>query len=338
MAFGMSAAQVGMVSVGTSLLGSAMQSGSSGQAQQAQQKGTDAAIAEQRRQYDRTRSDNAPYLATGTAANRRLASLLGLSPDESSVGGSSGSFKLGPYEYQQGGSTGWQVNLGGNWTDLNPATTDFGQLASANQSNQAQQQTAASSAQSSPDFGSLNKKFSIADFNADPVTQLGYQSGLDLGTRGINNKAAANGGRDNGGVLKALTRFGTDYTGMQAGASRDRFIGDQNNIYNRLAGLSGTGQQAVNTGAAAGANSAGNISGLLSAQGNANGAASIARGNAWQGGLQNIGNQFMQQSTLSQIIGNNRGGALSNQYGYGNVYGAGGGGSVPTSVNWNMEY
>ena len=177
------------------------------------------------------------------------------------------------------------------------------------------------------DFGSLNNKFSIADFNADPVTQLGYQSGLDLGARGINNKAAANGGRDNGGVLKALTRFGTDYTGMQAGASRDRFIGDQNNIYNRLAGLSGTGQQAVNTGAAAGANSAGNISGLMSAQGNANGAASIARGNAWQGGLQNIAGNLQQQNTLDKLLSaQNRGGGTynaPNMSGFGSGFGSG---------------
>ena len=36
----------------------------------------------------------------------------------------------------------------------------------------------------------------------------------------------------------------------------------------------------------------------MSAQGNANGAASIARGNAWQGGLQNIANNYQQQNTL----------------------------------------
>jgi hypothetical protein len=228
-------AAVGAAAV--TVVGSSLLSKGAGQAQGAQNAMSEAAIAEQRRQYDQTRADNAPFLASGTAANTRLRSLMGLGDDTSAAG-----------------------------------------------------------------FGSLNNKFGIADFNADPVTQLGYQSGLDLGTRGINAKAAANGGRDNGAVLKQLTRFGTDYTNSQADASRNRFLGDQNNIYNRLAGISGTGQTAVNTSANAGATSAGNISGLLSAQGNANGAASIARGNAWQGGLQNIVGNFQQQNTLDKIL------------------------------------
>ena len=219
------------------VVGSSLLSNSASNGQQSQQGMTDAAIAEQRRQYDQTRADNAPFLASGTAANTRLRSLMGLGDDTSAAG-----------------------------------------------------------------FGSLNNKFGIADFNADPVTQLGYQSGLDLGTRGINAKAAANGGRDNGAVLKQLTRFGTDYTNSQADASRNRFLGDQSTIYNRLAGISGTGQTAANADAAAGASSANSISSLLSAQGNANGAASIARGNAWQSGLQNIVGNFQQQNTLDKIL------------------------------------
>lgn len=34
----------------------------------------------------------------------------------------------GQYTYQPGGSTGWQANINGAWTDLNPGTTDFNWL------------------------------------------------------------------------------------------------------------------------------------------------------------------------------------------------------------------
>jgi hypothetical protein len=63
-----------------SLLAGANASSASKDAAQAQEQAAQAAIAEQRRQFDVTQANNAPFLATGTAANARLSQLLGTAP------------------------------------------------------------------------------------------------------------------------------------------------------------------------------------------------------------------------------------------------------------------
>jgi len=152
----------------------------------------------------------------------------------------------------------------------------------------------------SADFGSLiqrfqagtftPQKFTLADFWDDPVTKASYQSGLDLGQQGINNMAKARGSVNSGATLKALERFGTDYTGQQAAGSQARFVndennrygrfntdqnnaysrftGDQNTTFNRLSGLAGVGQNAVNSNNTAGSNYAGSVANLNTASGN----------------------------------------------------------------------
>jgi len=147
----------------------------------------------------------------------------------------------------------------------------------------------------------LTRKFTLADFWADPVTQASYQSGLDLGTQALNRSAGARSSLNSGAQLKALSRFGTDYTGQQAGASQQRFLGDQTNTYNKLAGISGTGQTAATqTGNAAMATGS-NIANLLTAQGNARGAAAIAQGNIWGGAAQNVGGWWQQQQMMNRL-------------------------------------
>lgn len=160
--------------------------------------------------------------------------------------------------------------------------------------------------------GDLRKTFTVKDFWDDPVVQLGYDFGLKEGTKSINNMAASRGMKNSGQTIKALTQFGTDYTGTKAGESRGRFIEDQNNTYNRLAGVAGTGQGAATTGVQAGTSAAGSsaqinanagntISGLVSGLGNARGAASIAGNNAWSGAFDNVGKFYQQQQLLEAL-------------------------------------
>ena len=201
----------------------------------AQGKSSDAAIREQRRQYDISREDTAPWREAGGSAVSRLSQLLGLN----------------------GGS------------------------------------------------GELNKKFTVADFMEDPVTKLSYQSGLDLGTQAIDRMAGAKGSRNSGATLKELTRFGTDYTGQKAGESYNRFYGDQDRMYNRLAGVSGTGQTATTNLGAQGAQAGTNIGNIMTGLGNARGAAAIAQGNIYGGAVQNIGNWYNQQQMLDRIYPQN---------------------------------
>lgn len=313
------------VGAAASIAGSLISSSMAGDASDKQSGATAGAIAEQQRQYDQTRSDMAPWRNQGTAAINRLGTLLGLG-GPTSVGTNGKQYTLDDFrDYNRraaprgyaGGDADAQTQfaqymagtLGGGGKDDAWVGKELGFAPRADPND--------------PAFGSLTKKFTLADFWDDPVTKASYQQGLDQGTKALNNSAARAGSLNSGAQLKALARFGTDYTGNQAGQSQARYVNDQTNLYNRLAGIAGTGQNAANTVAASGTNTANTIGGLLTAQGNARGAASIAGGNAISGGLSNAANNYQQQNTLDRLLGRT-GGYVPPVYGVGGGQGGDG--------------
>ena len=183
------------------LLDSSQQADSVQSASNAQQAATNAAIAEQRRQYDLTRGDYAPYREAGTKALGQLQGEMGTMPT-----------------------------------------------------------------------------------SQDVMNSPGYQFGLQQGQQAIDRKTAAAGGRVSGAALKSAAEYGTNYATTGYNAEYQR----RQDRLNRLASLAGIGQSATGSSAAAGANMANNVSGSLSSQGDATGAARIAQGNIWA----NNGNQL----------------------------------------------
>lgn len=189
-------------------------------------------------------------------------------------------------------------------------------------------------------FGSLTRKFTMADRDADPVYQSGLQFGLDEGRNAINARAIAGGGYDSGATLKALTRFGNDYGTTKAEGAYNRFNNDNTNIFNRLAGVSGAGQVANNAITTVGAKTADNVANLQTGIGNAQAAGMVGSANAWGNAAQGIGNIVENNETrsiLDKVLKYQTGRNLSRIYGAGNVYGPGGGGTVPTSIDWDIE-
>lgn len=186
------------------------------------------AIAEQRRQYDTTRADMAPWVNSGQSAVNQLSYLAGITPQGKNF-----------EEFSAGVNRG----MGG--------------------------------------YGSIMKPFSMEDFNADP----GYQFRLSEGQRALERSASAKGRLNSGGTLKALTQYGQDAASQEFDKAYGRYTANQNNIWNKLAGLSGSGQQQANTTAAAGQNSANNISGLMNNTGQAEAAGIIGKAKAIAGGV-----------------------------------------------------
>ncbi len=104
------------------------------------------------------------------------------------------------------------------------------------------------------------------------------------GIRAIDNSyAAKTGGMNSGGLLKALTNYGTGIAAQ-----------DMNSYLNRLAATGAMGQQAAGTLTGARYNSAGLTTGANTAEGNAIANASLAGGNILQnlitGGMNLAGN------------------------------------------------
>ena len=134
-------------------------------------------------------------------------------------------------------------------------------------------------------YGSLLKPFT-----ADSVkTDQGYQFGLDQGVKTASDSAAARGGLYSGATLKALTKYGNDYATTKFDDAFNRDQTTKGSIYNKLAGVSGTGQTATTQVDSAGAALAQNQGANLIGAGNARGAADISTGNAIGSGLNQAG-------------------------------------------------
>ena len=73
------------ITTGASLAGSAMSASGANKASKIQKQAADAATQLQRDIYNQNREDLAPYRQTGTAAQNRLAYLMGLSPSGQST-------------------------------------------------------------------------------------------------------------------------------------------------------------------------------------------------------------------------------------------------------------
>lgn len=139
--------------------------------------------------------------------------------------------------------------------------------------------------------GQLTQSFTPADYlaNRDP----GYQFQLQQGQQALQNSQAAGNGVLSGTALKDLMAFNQNYASTGYQNAFDRWQSQNTNVYNRLAGLAGLGENAAagagNTGATIGANMAGSIMGA----GNAQAAGQVGVANALTGGLNNASGYYM---------------------------------------------
>jgi len=296
--------------IGGAVLGGAyLSSQAAGDAAGAQSGASQAAVAEQQREYNLTRQDQQPWMQAGSSAVSSLANLLGLGT--ANYGPSTpynGSTPLPKSQFDAQAYLNAYPDVAANPTfSADPYAhylqegTQGGTYRPAFQLAPGPAGSPAAGSATSNPGAPLSRTFSVADFWNDPVVQLGYQSGLDLGTKALKNAAPLTTGLDSGAALKELTQFGQDYAGRQAAGSQQRFIGDQTNLYNRYAGLAGLGQTSANTVASSGANAANNTANIITGQGNANAAATIAGANAWSGGLNSLANFWGQQRMMNRF-------------------------------------
>lgn len=258
-----------------------------------------------------TRQDQLPWTQAGGAGVTTLAKLLGLGgmktreqilTELTRANSIFGEAKGGGYTYSDGtrGSTPSKFKPGITAEQLQKQADDIYGSQEADTEN-----------------APLLRKFTAEDMQADPVYQSGLEFGLREGTGGINARALAGGGYDSGATLKALTRFGNDYGSTKANESYNRFNNDQSNVFNRLSGIAGTGQQAVNQVQAAGTNYANQTSAALMDGGNARASGIVGGANAWNNALGqgvNMYGNYQSNQTLQRLLAGRSGSPTSNFY------------------------
>jgi hypothetical protein len=174
-------------------------------------------------------------------------------------------------------------------------------------------------------FGSLLQHYGqfVAPDALTEQNDPGYQARLKLGTDAIERSAAARGGVLTGGTGKALDSYAQDYASNEYGNVYNRALqgygtnygvwnNDNNNIYSRLTGLAGAGQQAATNLGSFGQQAANNVTGNLLGTGQqigqdygagaaANASGIYNQGAAWQGGLNGITGNLSQLLMLKQL-------------------------------------
>jgi len=197
---------------------------------------------------------------------------------------------------------------------------------------------AEASAGQDSEYGSMMRNFSAADRDADPLysqmspliqaamqrassfeTAPGYEFRKEEGQKGVENSAAARGGLLSGAALKAIQRYGQDFASNEYGnwfnqsntdrnfisgqgdAAYNRYNNNNTQRYNRLAGVSGTGQQATNFINTAGANYANQAGQGINRTGAAEASGIMGQNNALMGGLSGAYNIYQENQLMNRI-------------------------------------
>lgn len=290
--------------VGT-VAGAAISSSAAGDAAGAITQGASQNGVASATQANSARAANYPFVKTGTQANAKLSTLLGL--------GDSGSIKLpngmsaydqarneeDAYLHQYGPAAGAYTSLD-QYLGAQPTAAEK-DIQDRVKGILAQNGIDPLSYQNDPEYGQLLKKFSASDLAADPVYNSGLQFGLDQGTNAINNRALASGGYDSGATLKALTRFANDYGSTKANDSYNRYTNDQNNTYNKLSGQQAVGLNATQASNAAGQVATGQQIDANSAAANARAAGIVGGNNAWGSVGSSLGTMYGNSQTSALL-------------------------------------
>lgn len=286
--------------MGAAIAGSAVLGAmSSANAADAQSESAAMSTAEQRRQYDLTRQDQAPWREAGLGGLNKMEYLLGTGETDLTRDQVRQNLLSQFTKTENAGMPAiWNGNGDDNW-DLAMASLS-GPKTSVDEAglNAAIDAEMARMAEmkADPDYGSLLRDFGLEDFTKDP----GYDFRLSEGEKGINRSLAARGGLFSGAAGKALSRYNQDFASNEYGNAYNRYNTNQGNKFNRLASLAGIGQSATNQVQQAGQNAANNISSNMIGSGNAQASGIMGIGNAISGGL----NNYMQYNMMNKMLGN----------------------------------
>jgi hypothetical protein len=249
-------AVVGAAAVG----GTILQANAAKSAANAQAQGNQAAIDEQRRQFDIIQGRLDPYYNVGKQALNTLGGVYGY--------GSSAQqqqpLSYADWSKQNGGAP---TGMGGGGYGLSGGALG-NYMGYQNYVKNFQPTAASGGGMAGPDYSSF---YQSPDYNFRRTE----------GTRGIEQSAAARGGAFSGNALKALNQYNSNLA-----------AGEFGNWWNRQAGLAGIGQNATNTLANAGQASATNIGNAMIGQGDARASGIVGGANAWGnllGGLAGFG-------------------------------------------------
>lgn len=175
--------------------------------------------------------------------------------------------------------------------------------------------------------GGLTKSFTMADYEADP----GYKFRLEEGQKALARAQGAAGKYFSGAGLRGLTDYNQKSASQEYQNAYDRYNTNQTNLYNRLAGVSNSGQSAAGTMAGISSDAGNSLAGVtqdtannianlgagkalavgsgLTGAGNARAMGALGSGQAWITGINSLEDKANRAAGLAAGMYGNGGGS-----------------------------
>lgn len=149
--------------------------------------------------------------------------------------------------------------------------------------------------QGDPMQSDLLRQFSMEDFEESPAYQFNLQQGMEA----INKSAAAKGKYYAPATLQDIGKYSQGLASNEFQNALGNFRNNQGDIWSRLSGLAGMGQNAATQTGQFGAQAAGQIGENMIGAGNARAAGLVGSANAINTGIGDAYNNYL----LSQVLG-----------------------------------
>lgn len=222
--------------------------------------------------YDKGQQQLAPYYQAGSTGLNELMLRLGLTGSSSYTPTNREDLSKQLYDSEK------YLNKTEDWATR---VTDMNALNAEVDRKMAEEAERVEAAKTDPNYGSLLDTFGLDNYQEDP----GYQFRLAEGNKALERSLNAKGKTFSPEATKALQSYGQGLASEEYGNAYNRFTNDQNNLYNRLLGITGLGTGAYNTSIQQGQNYANQATDLYTGMGNAITSANIAN-------AQNKGSMF----------------------------------------------
>jgi hypothetical protein len=340
MTFGISASVIGATAT---LAGAAMSSSAAGKAASTQAAAADRAAQLQNEQYLKGIELQEPFRQGGLAGQNRLMTLLGLGSegqyDDTAYNKALAAYNqqlssIDPSQFMSGGGGGGMVSTGSDGME-------YYQPGSGGTLDQAGYNAAragivrpdrenfrlAGGNANDPMFG----KYATAEYTPEMFAKgmdPGYQFRLSEGMKGLERSAASRGGLLSGGTLKGIQRYGQDMASQEYQNAFNRYQAERTGTLNPFQSMAGMGQSTANQLSNMGMNYANQAGEAYQGAANARASGYVGQAGALGGAIGNISNQYYQNQLMNRVFPQQQTQELVNQYGRGNVFTSGGGGSI----------
>ncbi len=288
---------------GAAVVGGVLSSNAASSAANTQADATTNAANASLQQFNTINSQQAPYRESGYGALNQLNNYLGVTSNAPAM--SRDNFDSAAYlkahpelsdpnVWWQGTTKGGQTrDLFTHWQESGQDPNAFTGTESYNQ--QAQQAKAGSSA---PGFGQFNHQFDANDLKTNLAPNYDFM--LKQGQGQVGNTLNSTAGLLSGNAQQGLNTFTQNYAQNAYQDAFNNYTTNQNNIYTRLAGLAGIGQNSLQQSNAAGMNATNSANNYLTSGAAAQAAGTVGQANAISGGINGISNGVLLNSLINK--------------------------------------